>query len=72
VDSFITDQLDYNYELLKKNDNEALDVRTIQLGVQILNGMADTVKNNHQTELGNQLQEQLKDYENKFAVLNGR
>jgi hypothetical protein len=34
--------------------------------------MADTAKNNHQTALSNQLQAQLKDYENKFAVLEGK
>ncbi len=72
VDNFITDQLDYNYALLQKNDNEAVDTRTVQFGVQILSGMADTVKNKHQDALGNQLQSQLKDYENKFAVLEGK
>jgi hypothetical protein len=72
VDNFITDQLDYNYALLQKNDNEAVDARTVQFGVQLLNGMVDTVKNKHQDALGNQLQLQLKDYENKFAVLGGK
>ena len=72
IDNFITDQLDYNYALLQKNDNEAVDTRTVQFGVQILSGMADTVKNKHQDALGNQLNAQLKDYENKFAVLEGK
>ncbi len=72
IDNFITDQLDYNYALLQKNDNEAVDTRTVQFGVQILSGMVDTVKNKHQDALGNQLQSQLKDYENKFAVLEGK
>jgi len=72
VDNFITDQLDYNYTLLQKKDNEAVDTRTVQFGVQLLNGMVDTVKNKHQDALGNQLQSQLKDYENKFAVLEGK
>jgi Protein of unknown function (DUF2723) len=68
VDGFITDQLDYNYSLLADN-KVALDLRTVQLGMQLLNGMADTAKNNNQVELSGQLQAQLKDYENKFAVL---
>ncbi len=71
VDSFITDQLDYNYALFQSN-RESIDDRTVQLGVQLLNGMADTAKNNSQTELGNKIKSQLKDYENKFAVLQGR
>ncbi len=72
VDNFITDQLDYNYALLKNNNNEAMDPRTVQFGVQILNSMVDTTKSNHQDALSNQLQAQLKDYENKFAVLEGK
>lgn len=70
VDDFITDQLDYNYTLLQNKQD--IDQRTVQIGVQLLNGMTDTTRNNHQTELSNQLQAQLKDYENKFAVLQGR
>ena len=70
LDDFITDQLDYNYSLLQNKQD--IDQRTVQIGVQLLNGMADTTKNNRQTELSNQLQAQLKDYENKFAVLQGR
>jgi hypothetical protein len=71
VDSFITDQLDYNYFLLQ-NDKENIDQRTVQIGVQLLNGMADTAKNSHQDTLSNQLQAQVKDYEGKFAVLEGK
>jgi len=72
VDNYITDQLDYNYELLKENNSMAIDVRTVQLGMQLLNGMTDTTKASRQTELSNQLQAQLKDYENKFAALENR
>ncbi|MDB5008542.1 MAG: hypothetical protein JWP45_2935 [Mucilaginibacter sp.] len=68
VDNFITDQLDYNYSLLQNNRN-GLDQRTVQIGMQLLNGMADTAKNNHQLELSTQLLVQLKDYENKFAAI---
>lgn len=71
VDRFITDQLDYNYRLLQ-NNNQSLDQRTVQLGVQLLNDMADTTKNSGQAQLSTQLQAQLKDYENKFAAVQGR
>ncbi|HZY38184.1 MAG TPA: DUF2723 domain-containing protein [Mucilaginibacter sp.] len=72
VDNYITDQLDYYYQQLKNNNNEALDARTIQLGMQVLNGMADTAKANDQVQLGDELAAQLKDYEGKFAVLEGK
>src|SRR6185503_3804128 len=72
VDDYVTDQLDYNYGQLKNNNNEALDGRTIQLGMQLLNGMADSAKNSNQLQLSNSLAAQLKDYEHKFAVLEGR
>ncbi|HEY2582259.1 MAG TPA: DUF2723 domain-containing protein [Mucilaginibacter sp.] len=70
VDNFITDQLDYNYSLLQNKQD--IDQRTVQIGIQLLNGMTDTAKNNNQIELSNQLLVQLKNYENKFAVLQGR
>jgi hypothetical protein len=69
VDGFITDQLDYNYALLSDNKQEGMDLRTVQLGVQLLNGMADTARANNQMELSGQLSAQLKDYENKFAAV---
>jgi hypothetical protein len=71
VDDFITDQLDYNYTLLQ-NNRENIDDRTVQIGVQLLTSMVDTTKNSSQTELSNRLKSQLKDYENKFAALQGR
>jgi hypothetical protein len=67
ADNFITDQLDYNYALLQ--NKEGVDERTVQYGVQLLNGMADSSKRNNQLQLSNQLQAQLSDYENKFASL---
>lgn len=72
VDNYITDQLDYNYSGLKDNNMEALDGRTVQLGMQLLNGMADAAKSARQDTLSNQFSAQLKDYENKFAVLEGK
>ena len=71
VDSFLTDQLDYSYTLLQQN-KDGIDQRTVQMGLQLLNGMTDTTKGNRQTALSAQLQGQLKDYENKFAVLNNK
>jgi hypothetical protein len=72
VASFITDQLDYNYFLLKNNENEAMDLRTVQIGMQVLNSMADTAKAYKDDRLGNQFMARLSDYENKFAVLQNR
>ena len=68
VDGFITDQLDYNYSLLL-NNREGIDQHTVQVGIQVINGMAETAKNSHQAALSNKLELQLKDYENKFAVM---
>jgi hypothetical protein len=68
VDDFITDRLDYNYNQLQ-NNKDAVDTRTVQLGMQLLNGMADTAKNNQETDLSNQLLAQLNNYESKFAGL---
>ncbi|WP_428330668.1 glycosyltransferase family 117 protein [Mucilaginibacter sp.] len=71
LDGFVTDQLDYNYYLLQ-NNKDGIDLRTVQIGVQLLNSMADTTKNSGEPALSNQLQAQLKDYENKFAALQSR
>ncbi|ASU35427.1 multidrug transporter [Mucilaginibacter xinganensis] len=68
VAGFISDQLDYNYNLLKDNKPN-IDHRTVQLGIQLLNSMADTTRDNNEMELSKQLQAQLKDYGKKFAVL---
>ncbi len=72
IDNYITDQLDYNYAMLKNNNGEAMDPRTIQIGMQLLNSMADTTRSKNETAFSDQLQAQLKDYENKFAVLMNR
>jgi hypothetical protein len=71
VDDFITDQLDYNYNLLQ-NNKEGVDQRTVQLGVQILNDMVDSAKNTRQPELHDRLQTQLTDYESKFGALQAK
>jgi hypothetical protein len=71
VDSYVTDQLNYNYNLLQTSpgDVNALDV---QLGVSVLNGMAELTKDNNQTALNSKLQAQLSDYTNKFSSIVGR
>jgi translation initiation factor IF-1 len=71
IDTYLTDQLNYNYYMLQ-NDANSVDMHTVQMGLSLLNGMAELVKENHQTALANKLQIQLKDYEGKFSSLMGR
>lgn len=71
IDDYITDQLDYNYSLVQ-NNKDGIDLHTTELGIQLLNGMADTARINNQIELSDQLKAQLKDYGTKFAVLQGK
>ncbi len=71
VDNYLTDQLDYNYYLLQ-NSKEGIDTRTIQLGIQLLSGMADSTKSTNQTGLSKQLYAQLNDYESKFSALQNK
>jgi hypothetical protein len=68
VDSYITDQLDYNYYLLQSNSGE-LNTRDVQYGISFLNGITSMAGENHQTALNNKLKAQLKDYETKFAPI---
>jgi hypothetical protein len=71
IDNYLTDQLDYNYYLLK-NNGDGLDLRTVQMGIQLLGGLAELTKDSHQTVLNNQLQAQFKDYQDKFSSVLGR
>ncbi|MDB5031724.1 DUF2723 domain-containing protein [Mucilaginibacter sp.] len=68
IDNYITDQLDYYYTQLTTNSN-TFSPRDAQIGVQLINAMADEAKTNHQTALYNKLQAQGKDYETKFAAI---
>jgi phage shock protein PspC (stress-responsive transcriptional regulator) len=70
LDEYVADQLDYNYHLLTSNDN-TLSTRDVQIGLQILNGMTDFVKENNQPALFKKFDGQLKDYVKKFAPLLG-
>lgn len=66
VDDYITDQLDYNYALMQSNSSD-LSLRDVQYGVSFINGLASVTNENHQTALNKKIQQQLKDYETKFA-----
>ena len=70
IDNYVTDQLDYNYELLQNHPDD-VDLRTVQFGMYLINGMLELSKQNHQTELSNALQKQIKDYEGKFSSVLG-
>ena len=71
IGSYLTDQLDYNYTLLK-NKSEALSANDVQYQLYVLNGLVDTTKAYQETALHNQFRAQLDDYGNKFAVLQNR
>ena len=71
IDSYLTDQLAYNYTLLQ-NKPEALNANEVQFQLYVLNGLADTTKNYKETALHQQYQAQLDDYGNKFAALLNR
>lgn len=71
IGSYLTDQLAYNYTLLKDKP-EALNTNEVQFELYVLNGLVDTTKNYQETALHNQFQAQLNDYGNKFAVLQSR
>jgi hypothetical protein len=68
IDNYLTDQLDY-YARQIDNNSGAFNVRDAQIGLQLINAMADEAKNTHQTALYNKLQAQSKTYEAKFASL---
>jgi hypothetical protein len=71
VDNYITDQLDYSYTLLE-NKEQGLNLRDIQISMSLLNAMVDTAKTYNDPELSSQLYAKLRDYGNKFAVLQNR
>lgn len=71
VDSYLTDQLDYNYHLMSSNSND-FNTRDVQYGLSFISGMQDLADQNHQTALSNKLKSQLKDYESKFSSVMSR
>jgi len=66
VNDYLTDQLDYNYYLMKDNSG-AFDIRTVQYGVSFLNAMVGITGDSHQTQLTKKFNDELKDYTNKFG-----
>jgi hypothetical protein len=71
IDTYLTDQLDYNYSLLQK-DVSQVDGRAVQIGLSLLNGISQLAKENHQTAISDKMQKQLKDYESKFSAILGK
>ena len=71
IDYYITDQLDYNYNIMQSNSG-SLNTRDIQYGISFINGLVGMTADNHQTALNNKLKSQLKDYESKFSSIMSR
>jgi hypothetical protein len=71
IDTYLTDQLNYNYSMLQ-NSQDNLDLRTVQLSMQLLNGLGQLAAENHETALSSKLQSQVKEYEGKFSSVMGR
>jgi len=65
IDSYLTDQLNYNYYQLQ-NDADKLNRSELRFNLQFLNAIAGITHNNNQTELSSKLIAQLNDYQNKF------
>ncbi|MBK0378320.1 glycosyltransferase family 117 protein [Mucilaginibacter segetis] len=70
IDKYITDQLDYNAYLLQNNSSD-MNMRDVQIGLQILNGITEFTKQGHQQALSDKLAAQLKTYEYKFSSILG-
>jgi hypothetical protein len=71
IDRHLTDQLDFNYYQLKNNGTN-LNLRDVQISLEVLNGMARYTTGAGQNQLSNKFNAQLKDYEAKFAGVLGR
>jgi hypothetical protein len=68
VDDYVTDQLEYNYYLMKNSSGD-FSSRDVQYGLSFINGMVDMTAENHQAALNSKLKAQLKDYESKFSPI---
>jgi len=71
MEKYITDQLEYNASLLPDHTDN-LDLRTVQLGMQLLGGLAQLTKENNQPALADRLSKENKLYEGKFAPILGK
>jgi hypothetical protein len=72
IDDYLTDQLDYDYYLLQGNNTDQITLRDLQISLQLIGGMTDFAKDNHQTALYSKLENQFKDYQSKFMPILGR
>jgi hypothetical protein len=72
IDSYLTDQLDYDSYLLSNNNTDQFNLRDIQISLQLIEGMSEFTKDNHQAALSNKLLGQFKDYQAKFAPILSR
>jgi hypothetical protein len=70
VQNYITDQLDYNYNMLQTSPAD-VNTDTVQFGMQVLNGLAVLTKDNQQTALNGKLQAQVNSYAGKFSKILG-
>lgn len=68
VDDFLTDQLNYEQNVLRKSPDE-VNSRNVQFCLQILNNLVIVTKTYNQMPLHNRLDAQLKDYMTKFGSL---
>ena len=71
IDDFITDQLDYNYNLLQSNSDQ-LNPNDVSYGVQMIGALAEFTKDAHQNTLSGKFTAQYKDYADKFASILGQ
>jgi len=70
MDKYIVDQLDYNASLVSTAP-DAVDPRTVQLGLSLLNGLNELTKEYKQTAQSAKLDKQFKEYQTKFASIVG-
>jgi hypothetical protein len=67
VDDYVTNLLDYNYELLKSGET-SVENRDIQYSMSILSGIVGFTKDFKQSALNAKFSNQLKGYESKFGA----
>jgi len=71
INNYLVDQLDYNAYLVA-NNKDNINMRDIQIGLQILRGLTEYTKTAHQDALNKKLEAEYRGYEGKFGALMGR
>ncbi|TSD67454.1 DUF2723 domain-containing protein [Inquilinus sp. KBS0705] len=71
VNAYLVDQLNYNAYLLK-NNRENVNMRDVQIGLQVMNGLMEYTKTYHQTALSNKIDAELKNYLSQFSSIMGQ